>query len=170
MQRTKSYGLLYKTLRRDASYSRVGCPEYLVLFRKWTPEQESREPIRHERGTSEEIPLEVWQRYASPVWDDIRQTNVLNAKMARDGGDEKHLAPLQLDLIDRCVELWSNPGDLVFDPFSGLGSTGYQALQRGRRYLGFELKDTYFRQSVRHLKNVEDAPRQDSLLNALEAV
>lgn len=168
MQRTKSYGLLYKTLRRDASYSRVGCPEYLVLFRKWTADQESREPVRHERGTPEEIPLETWQRYASPVWDDIRQTNVLNAKMARDGGDEKHLAPLQLDLIDRCIELWSNPGDLVFDPFSGLGSTGYQALQRGRRYLGFELKDTYFRQSVRHLRNVEDAARQDSLLDALE--
>lgn len=163
MQRTKSYGLLYKTLKRDASYSRVGCPEYLVVFRKWTPDQESREPVLHKPGTPEEIPLEIWQRYASPVWSDIRQTNVLNAKAARDEDDEKHLAPLQLDLIERCVELWSNPGDLILDPFSGLGSTGFQALQMGRRYLGFELKDTYFNQSVKYLRAVERRSEQGTL-------
>ena len=159
MQRTKSTGLLYKTLREDASRSRVGLPEYLVVFRKWTPGMsgpdggtQSPDPVLH---TREDYPLELWQRVASPVWDDIRQTNVLNANMARDGSDEKHLCPLQLDLIERCVELWSNPGDLVYDPFSGLGSTGVQAVKMGRRYVGSELKDTYFRQSLRHLARAE---------------
>lgn len=164
MQRTKSTGLLYKTLRADASQSRVGCPEYLTVFRKWTPamqqDSKSEEPVTH---TREEFPLEVWQRYASPVWDDIRQTDVLNAKLARSEADEKHIAPLQLDLIARCIELWSNPGDLVADPFSGLGSTGYEALQMGRRYLGFELKDAYFERSVKNLKSVERGDAQPDL-------
>lgn len=171
MQRTKSTGLLYRTLRKDASQSRVGCPEYLTVFRKWTPEMQQRaespEPVTH---TREEFPLEVWQRYASPVWDDIRQTNVLNSKIARKDKDEKHIAPLQLDLIARCIELWSNPGDLVLDPFSGLGSCGFEALKMNRRYLGFELKDSYFTASIGNLKAVEEGEVQDDLFTSLESV
>lgn len=160
MQRTKSTGLLYKTLRNDASYSRVGCPEYLSVFRKWTPEADSPEPVTH---TREEMPLEVWQRYASPVWEDIRPMDVLNTQAARKDPDEKHICPLQLDLIERCIELWSNPGDLALDPFSGLGSTGYVALEMARRYLGVELKDSYFDASVGNLKAVEDGTAQPDL-------
>lgn len=168
MQRTKRTALLYKTLKRDASYSAVGCPEYLVMFRKWTPEADAPEPVTHPPGTAEEIPLEMWRRYASPVWMDIRRTDVLNAKVARENEDEKHLAPLQLEVIRRCIELWSNPDDLVFDPFAGLGSTGYEALQMGRRFSGTELKGAYFDLACKHLKAVENGAQQVSLLGALE--
>jgi hypothetical protein len=163
MQKTKSMGLLYKTLKKDASYCRVGNPEYLVVFRKWTPEADSPEPVEHRPGTEQEIPLEIWQRYASPVWMDIRRTDVLNAKVARENEDEKHLAPLQLEVIRRCVELWSNPGDLVFDPFAGLCSTGYEALGMGRRFSGVELKEAYWKQGVKFLKAREGGSEQETL-------
>lgn len=166
MQRTKSYGLLYKTLRRDASYSRTGSPEYLVMFRKWTPEADSPEPVEH---TRDEFPLEVWQRYASPVWDDIMPTDVLNTKIARSDKDEKHLAPLQLGIIERCCEIWTNPGDVVFDPFAGVASTGFQALQMDRRFVGIELKSEYFNLAVKHLTLAEGGVAQPDLLAALEA-
>lgn len=166
MQRTKSTGLLYKTFRGDASYCRVGCPEYLTAFRKWSPEADSPEPVVH---TREEYPLEIWQRYASPVWDDIRQTDVLNARIAREDADEKHIAPLQLDLIRRCLEIWTNPGDLVLDPFAGLGSTGHEALLHGRRFVGVELKPAYHTQAIRNLKAAESASETGTLLDALEA-
>lgn len=168
MQRTKRTALLYKTLKRDASYSAVGCPEYLVMFRKWTPEADAPEPVKHEPGTDLEIPLEMWRRYASPVWMDIQRPDVLNAKVAREDADEKHLAPLQLEVIRRCLEIWTNPGDLVFDPFSGLGSSGYEALQMGRRYLGIELKGSYFDQSAKFLKAVEEGAAQPDLLSMME--
>jgi hypothetical protein len=148
MQRTKSHGLLYKTLKADASYSRQGCPDYLTVFRKWTPGIDSADPVRH---TPEDFPLEAWQRYASPVWDDIDQTDVLNTDVARVSQDEKHICPLQLGLIRRCVELWSNPGDLVLSPFAGIGSEGYVALKMKRRFLGVELKPEYFRWAQRNL-------------------
>lgn len=169
MQRTKRTALLYKTLKRDASYSAVGCPEYLVMFRKWTPEADAPEPVTHEPGSTEEIPLEMWRRYASPVWMDIRRPDVLNAKVARENEDEKHLAPLQLEVIRRCLEIWTNPGDLVFDPFSGLGSAGYEALQMNRRFSGIELKGSYFDQSVKFLRAVEEGAAQLDLLAGLEA-
>ena len=167
MQRTKRTALLYKTLKRDASYSAVGCPEYLTVFRKWTPEAGSPEPVEHKPGTPEEIPLEVWRRYASPVWMDVQRTDVLNTRVAREDADEKHLAPLQLGVVRRCVELWSNPGDLVLDPFAGLGSVGYEALGLGRRFLGVELKGSYFEQATRILSAVEEGEAQPDLLDAL---
>jgi hypothetical protein len=99
--------------------------------------------------------IEVWQRYASPVWDDISQTRVLNIKHSRSKGDERHICPLQRDVIERCIHLYSNPGDLVMSPFAGIGSEGYGALELGRKFVGFELKDSYFNCAVRHLKELE---------------
>jgi hypothetical protein len=148
MQRTKSHGLLYKQLRKDSTFSRQGLPDYLVVFRKWAEDYVDPEPVTH---TKEDFELDKWQRYASPVWFDIRQTNVLNIQAAREDGDEKHICPLQLDVIERALELWTNPGDVVFSPFAGIGSEGYGAIKAGRRFLGIELKDKYFDQAVRNL-------------------
>lgn len=103
--------------------------------------------------------IQVWQRYASPVWFDIQQTNVLNTGIARDAQDEKHICPLQLDVIERCIEPWSNPGDLVFSPFTGIGSEGYVAIKMARRFLGMELKESYFRQACRHLAKAAEEVR-----------
>ncbi|MFN7130781.1 MAG: DNA methyltransferase, partial [Myxococcales bacterium] len=170
MQRTKSHGLLYKTLKADASFSRQGCPDYLTVFRKWTPDVPSAAPVLH---TEEEFPLELWQRFASPVWMDIDQTNVLNVEAARGDKDEKHICPLQLDVIERCVRLWSNPGDVVFSPFTGLGSEGFVALQQGRRFVGAELKREYFEAAKRNLRRATaqgdlftTAPRGDRVNSA----
>lgn len=163
MQRTKSHGLLYKTLRADASYSRQGCPDYLTVFRKWTPGIDSADPVRH---TADELPLELWQRYASPVWDDIDQTDVLNVAVARSAQDEKHMCPLQLDVIERCVHLWSNPGDVVLSPFAGIGSEGYVALKLGRHFVGVELKHEYWRWAQR---NLDRATAQGELFLSMEA-
>lgn len=154
MQRTKAHGLLYKQLRADSTFSRQGMSEYLLLFRKW-PESEDDEaliePVTH---TKEDFPLAIWQRYASPVWDDIRQTNVLNVQQAREDRDEKHIAPLQLDVIERALELWTNPGDVVLSPFAGIGSEGYVSLQLERRFIGMELKRAYFDIMLRNLESV----------------
>ncbi len=170
MQRTKAHGLLYKQLRKDSSFSRQGLAEYVVVFRKWPKDEREealQEPVTHDK---EGLSLEVWQRYASPVWMDIRRTDVLNVQEAREDRDEKHICPLQLDVIARCVELWTNPGDVVLDPFSGLASTGYEALQAGRRFVGIELKGSYFLKGARYLDGVENAPRQENLLDVLGAV
>lgn len=148
MQRTKSHGLLYKTLKADASFSRQGCPDYMLMFRKWLPEEASADPVKH---TPEELPLEMWQRYASPVWFDVNQQRVLNVDVARAAEDEKHMCPLQLDVIERCVHLWSNPGDVVFSPFAGIGSEGFAALKLGRRFVGIELKPEYVKWAKRNL-------------------
>lgn len=161
MTRTKAHGLLYKQLRKDSSFSRQGLAEYLVVFRRWdgsSPETVS--PVTH---TEESFPLERWQRFASPVWEDIDQTNVLNVQEARDDRDEKHMCPLQLDVIERSVELWSNPGDVVLSPFAGIGSEGYVATRMGRRFVGFELKESYFRHGVR---NLSEATVQSDLFAA----
>ena len=141
MQRTKALGLLHKQIRKDSAMSRQGLPDYVVTFRK---PGENPEPIPH---THETFPVNVWQRYASPVWMDIRQSNTLQRKSAREEKDEKHICPLQLDVIERCIDLWTNPNDIVFDPFNGIGSTTYQAILMGRRALGSELKESYFLQS-----------------------
>lgn len=143
MQRTKAHGLLYKQLRKDSSFSRQGLPDYLVVFRKWADVEESIEvsPVTH---TKETFTLDAWQRYASPVWFDIQQTNVLNIQQARADKDEKHICPLQLDVIERAIELWTNPGDVVFSPFGGIGSEPYTALKMGRKTVAVELKREYF--------------------------
>ncbi len=162
MQRTKAHGLLYKQLRKDASYSRQGMAEYLAVFRKWPDDYQDPEPVTH---TKEDFPLEIWQRYASPVWFDIQRTDVLNAAIAREDEDEKHLAPLQLGVIERVIELWTNPGDIVFSPYMGVGSEIYQAVKMGRRGIGIELKERYWTWSVRYLRQLEDTMNQISLFD-----
>lgn len=151
MQRTKALGLLHKQIRKDSAMSRQGLPDYIVTFRK---PGENPEPIPH---THETFPVDVWQRYASPVWMDIRQSNTLQRKSARDEKDEKHICPLQLDVIERCIDLWTNPDDIVLDPFAGIGSVPYQAVLMGRRGLGVELKDSYFSQAANNLAQAEAA-------------
>lgn len=149
MQKTKAQGLLYKQLKKDSSYSRQGMADYLVVFRKWTEDYIDAEPVTH---IPEEFDLPKWQNYASPVWMDISRTNVLNGRGARSEEDEKHICPLQLDVIERAVELWTNPGDIVFTPFLGIGSEAYQALKMNRRAVGIELKGSYFDMAVENCK------------------
>jgi len=155
MQRTKAHGLLYKQLRADSTFSRQGLAEYLLIFRKWAKEGEEVRPVGH---TKDSFPLDQWQQWASPVWMDIQQTNVLNIQAARDGKDEKHICPLQLDLIERALILWSNPGDTVFSPFMGIGSEGVESLKLGRKFVGTELKDTYFEQACGYMRAAEAQP------------
>lgn len=145
MQRTKALGLLHKTIRNDSSMSRQGIPDYLVTMRK--PGQNV-EPIAH---THESFPVDKWQRYASPVWMDVNPTRTLQFKTARESDDERHICPLQLDVIERAMELWSNPGDLVSSPFTGIGSEGYVAIEMGRRFVGSELKRSYWQLAQRNL-------------------
>lgn len=152
MQRTKAHGLLYKQLRSDSTFSRQGMPEYLCVFRKWCAEGEEARPVTH---TKDNFPLDQWQKWASPVWMDIQQTNVLNGKVARQDEDEKHICPLQLDLIERALVLWSNPGDTVFSPFMGIGSEGYVSIKNGRKFIGTELKPEYWKQACEFLAVAE---------------
>lgn len=149
MQRTKALGLLWKQLKKDSSMSRQGIPDYMLTFRK---PGENPEPISH---TAEDYPVDKWQKIASPVWMDINQSNTLQRESAREESDEKHVCPTQLEVIERCIELWSNPGDTVLDPFVGIGSSVYQALLMGRRGIGFELKDSYYQQAVLNCKRAE---------------
>lgn len=149
MQRTKALGLLYKQLKKDSAMSRVGMPDYMLFFRKDEPNPD---PISH---CPEDLPVEMWQELASPVWMTVNQTKVLNGRQAKGEQDEKHICPLQLDVIERCLTLYSNPGDLVLDPFNGIGSTGYQAIKMDRRYIGVELKPEYARQAAKFLTEAE---------------
>jgi DNA modification methylase len=149
MQRTKALGLLYKQLKKDSTRSRVGMPDYMLFFRK---DQENPDPVTHD---PEDLPVGMWQELASPVWMQVNQTKVLNGRMAKGQEDERHICPLQLDVIERCLTLYSNPRDLVLDPFNGIGSTGYQAVKMGRRYIGIELKPEYVRQAARFLEQAE---------------
>jgi len=149
MQRTKALGLLYKQLKKDSSMSRVGMPDYMLFFRKDAPNPD---PITHQ---PEDLPVGQWQELASPVWMKVNQTKVLNGRMARGQEDERHICPLQLDVIERCLTLYSNPGDLVLDPFNGIGSTGYKAVEMGRQYIGVELKPEYAKQAAKFLQSVE---------------
>lgn len=153
MQRTKAHGLLYKTIQTDSTRNRQGMADYVLVFRK-TPDDESKvEKVAQDRR---QFPVDTWQKWASPVWMDINQTNVLNVKVARSDKDERHLCPLQLDLIERCIYLWSNAGDVVFSPFTGIGSEGYAALKAGRKFVGTELKPEYYRQAVKNLIDAEE--------------
>ena len=145
MQRTKALGLLYKQLRKDSTRSRMGTADYISTFRK---PGDNATPVEH---TEESFPLDQWQQWASPVWMDINQSNTIQKRSAREAKDEKHVCPLQLDVIERCIRIWSNPGDLVFSPFAGIGSEGYVALQHGRRFLGVELKESYWKQAKANL-------------------
>lgn len=145
MQRTKAIGLLHKQLKKDSALSRQGIADYIVTMRK---RGDNPEPIAH---TNESFPVQVWQRYASPVWMDIDPSDTLQYRAARHINDERHIAPLQLGVIRRCIELWSNPRDVVLSPFAGIGSELYVAVQMGRRGLGAELKQSYYEQAVRNL-------------------
>ena len=146
MQRTKALGLLHKQIRKDSAMNRQGIPDYIVTMRK---PGDNPERISH---THETFPVDVWQNYASPVWMDIRQSDTLQKKSAREDKDERHICPLQLEVIQRCVELWTNPGDIVLDPFAGIGSVPYVAVTMGRRGIGIELKDSYYKQAKNNLE------------------
>ena len=147
MQRTKAHGLLHATLKKDSSDSRVGCADYLLVFK--APGKNPK-PITKD---ATQFPVSWWQEVASPVWMTIDQGNVLNKSGARDHQDEKHICPLQLDVIERAITLWSNPGDLVYSPFTGIGSEGVGALRLGRQFVGSELKESYFQQACGNLNN-----------------
>lgn len=148
MQRTKAHGLLYKTLKSDSSDSRVGCADYLLVFRA---PGKCVTPVTKDPSA---YPVEWWQEVASPVWMTVDQGRVLNGDSARDHEDERHICPLQLDVIERAIELWSNPGDVVFSPFTGIGSEGYGAISKGRKFVGSELKSSYVSQAVANLKKL----------------
>jgi hypothetical protein len=156
MQRTKALGLLHKTIRENSTMSRMGLPDYVVTMRK-PGECETR--VTH----GDDLPVLLWQKYASPIWTDINQGRTLNKLPARDENDEKHMCPLQLDVIERCIHLWTNKGDLVFSPFTGIGSEGYCAVKMGRRFVGTELKPQYYELAC---LNVEDALKEQAGLFA----
>lgn len=148
MQRTKALGLLHKQLKKDSTLSRQGIPDYLIAMRK---PGANPEPVTH---TNESFPVSVWQRYASPIWTDINPSDTLQAKSARDEKDEKHICPLQLTVIRRALNLWTNPGDKVLTPFMGIGSEAVVSLELGRYAIGVELKDTWYQQAVRNCASV----------------
>jgi superfamily II DNA or RNA helicase len=165
MQRTKALGLLHKQIRKDSCMSRQGIPDYLVTMRK---PGENPDRVSH---TADEFPVDLWQRYASPVWMDINPSETLQKTSAREHADERHIAPLQLEVIRRAMFIWTNPGDLVMSPFAGIGSEGYVALQEGRRFLGAELKGSYWQQARLNLESVSrGTKKQLGLLEAHEAV
>lgn len=205
MQRTKTQRLLYKQLRSDSTFTGVGLPEYITLFKKWDgiAENGNTEPVTNK--THANFPLEVWQNWASPVWGtklkekeliemveyykemngvindealknpdwltgswfDIRRTDVLNNKEGTDMGDEKHIAPLQLTVIRRCIQMWTNPGDVVFTPFMGIGSEVYCAVQLGRFGCGIELKPSYFDAAKKNIDKIVNNQRQLTLFDGL---
>ena len=174
MQRTKTQRLLYKQLRKDSSYTGVGLPEYCTVYRKWEGNEEEWTPINNKN--TDNFPLDIWQQWASPTWNvekkdlehleeimndykvatwmDIKRTDVLNNSEGTDLGDEKHIAPLQLSVIKRCVQMWSNPGETVFTPFLGIGSEIYKSVELGRYGIGIELKDKYFETAVKNVNKV----------------
>jgi hypothetical protein len=146
MQRTKALGLLHKSVRENSAMCRMGIPDYLVTMR--TP-GEQLDRVTH---TRDDYPVDQWQKVASPVWMDINPSDTLQYQSAREHDDERHICPLQLEVIRRGVELWTNPGDVVMSPFGGIGSEGHVSLQMGRKFIGIELKESYYQQSVRNLQ------------------
>jgi len=178
MQRTKALGLLHKQVKKDSSMSRQGIPDYLVVMRKpggndnpisgeFTHYVGDNPPAgfvgyQYDDGRYYYLPgndntsIDVWQNYASPVWDDIRQTNTLQYQTARDHDDERHICPLQLDVIERAMQLWSKPDDVVLTPFMGIGSEAYMAVKMGRKAIGVELKESYFRIASQNMKQAEE--------------
>lgn len=175
--KTNAHGLLWKTFQGDASFCRVGMPEYLMVYRKWAkPGEESLvRPVAHPKDI---VPLERWQDLASPVWNlkppgqgdgDMPCTDVLNVDTARDEKAERHLCPMPLNITKRALELYSNRGDVVFSPFMGIGSEGVATLQMGRRFIGTELHPAYYRQALRFLGDAERSSAHGSLLDAIDA-
>jgi len=158
MQRTKALGLLHKQVKKDSCMSRQGIPDYLVTMRK---PGDNPDRVTH---TDETFPVSAWQRYASPIWSDINPNDTLQYRSAREHNDERHICPLQLEVIRRAVRLWTNPGDTILSPFAGIGSEGYVAIELGRRYVGVELKQSYYEQAARNLSSVApDTQKQQSL-------
>lgn len=178
MQRTKALGLLHKQIKKDSAMSRQGIPDYLVAMRK---PGENEKPVQgefthyvgdnppsgfvgyqYDDGRWYYLPgpdntsIDVWQNYASPIWDDIRQTNTLQYQEARDSDDERHICPLQLDVIERAMQLWSLPGDVVLTPFMGIGSEAYMAVKMGRKAIGVELKQSYFNLATKNMLNADE--------------
>ena len=168
--KTNAHGLLWKTFQKDASFCRVGMPEYMLVFRKWAkPGEEALvRPVEHPKDN---VPLSAWQELASPVWNyrpgqsgqgdyDLPSTDVLNVQMARDPDAEKHLCPMPLNITKRAINLWSNEGDTIYSPFGGIGSEGVAAIDRRRRYVGTELHPIYWKQGVANLKAARPGSRE----------
>nr|WP_295828260.1 DNA methyltransferase [uncultured Azospirillum sp.] len=196
MQRTKALGLLHKQICKDSTLSRMAVADYVVTLRKpgdnaepvagqfeayYGSENGPQDPftvteitegggeIRRQAYPGDpKYSIAVWQRYAEPVWLDIAQGDVLSRKDAREEADEAHIAPLQLTVIRRCIDLWSNPGDTVFSPFAGIGSELYVAIQMKRRAVGSELKPSYFRQAVKTLAEEERVAAFGTLFDQVE--
>lgn len=160
MQRTKALGLLHKQLKKDATMSRVGIPDYVLIFRK---DGERENPV------SVDIPVDLWQKWASPVWMDIDYGDTLNRNEAREEKDQKHICPLQLPTIERLIGLYTNPGDLVLTPFGGIFSEIYQAVKMGRRGLAFELKKQYFDVGVKNMQSLEMEKKQLDIFSMMPA-
>lgn len=173
--RTKMLSLAHKQISKDSSRCNMGLPDYIVTMRK--PGVNS-ELISHGRGFEEYIgerdepkfekndnhsknkySHRVWQRYASPVWFDIRQGNTLNIRLAKEKNDERHICPLQLDVIARCLELWTNKNDIVLSPFMGIGSEGYESVKMGRKFMGIELKEIYYKIAIKNLESIGHTPK-----------
>lgn len=155
MTRTKALGLLHKSIRERSEMCRMGIPDYLITVRA---PGECEEHVTHK---TEEFPVHLWQQIASPVWMDINPSDTLQYMSAREHDDEKHICPLQLEVIRRGLLLWTNPGDVVLSPFMGIGSEGYVALEMGRRFVGVELKQSYFTQATKNLAGVLTNRAQD---------
>jgi hypothetical protein len=157
MQRTKALGLLHKQIKKDSTMSRVGIPDYVLIFRK---DGDRSNPV-----TNKDLPVDLWQKYASPVWMDIDYGNTLQGyRNGRDDNDEKHICPLQLDTIERLIHLYTNKGDTVFTPFMGIGSEVYQAVKMERTAIGFELKESYFDLAKKNLSTCIEQKKQLTLL------
>jgi DNA modification methylase len=160
MQRTKALGLLHKQIKKDAVMSRVGIPDYLLVFRK---PGENLNPVTHQDTDSAKpdyLPVGLWQKYASPVWHDIDYSDTLNFREGRVEKDEKHICPLQLPTIERALHLWSNEGDTVLSPFAGIGSEIYQSVNMGRYGIGYELNKSYFDLACKNINQAELAKMQ----------
>lgn len=160
--RTKALGLLHKQLKKDSAMSRNGINDFLVTMRK---PGENREPIRH---TDDDFPVTEWQQLASPCWMDINPSDTLQYRSAREEEDEKHICPLQLEVVRRGLRLWTNPGDVVFSPFAGIGTEGYVSIEQGRRFVGVELKPSYYGQSVRNLQGATEKGQRDMFGSGLD--
>ena len=157
MQRTKALGLLHKQVKKDSCMSRQGIPDYVVTMRK---PGTNPHPVTH---TNDTFPVKLWQKYASPIWEDINPSDTLQFRSVRENDDERHICPLQLEVIRRCIRLWSNPGDTVLSPFAGIGSEGHVAIEEGRKFVGAELKGSYYRQAVSNLRAASCGGKQVSL-------
>lgn len=175
--KTNAHGLLWKTFQSDASFCRVGMPEYLLVYKKWAdPDHPLIKPVRHPK---DRFPLEVWQELASPVWNyrpgqsgrgdyDLPATDTLNVKQARDDNAEKHICPMPLNITKRALSLWTEEGDVVLSPFMGIGSEGVCAIGAGRRFIGMELNGKYYQHATGYLRAAESSGQQVDLLGFME--